>query len=192
MKGHIFNLLEEFVEEMFGLDQFQQILDKCSFDTSAGFISAISYPDAMIIELVKVASQQLSVTEEEAQLAFGKWIFPRLLKLVPESYALFSHPAPFLSTVAEIHRVQLLKIYHDIIPPVFTYTDTDNFHSELTYQSERKMFTLVEGVIQGVADYYGVTISAEMVVGTDDETKATYYLTYGQAHDPEPGIEGDS
>ncbi len=182
MKGHIFNLLEEFIEESAGLGMLQKILDRCSFDTSVGFVRTESYPDEVLIEVVSIASDMLGLTVEEAQFAFGEWIFPKLVDLIPQSYSEFEHPSAFLATVDHIHKVELKKLYPDAIPPVFSYKDIDNSHALLTYNSQRKMFPLVDGVLQGVAKHYKVGISTSIDIGIDgDDSVAHYNLTYSEA-----------
>ncbi len=183
MKGHIFNLLETFIEETAGLDVLEQVLDSCSFDTSVGFIRTENYPDEMLEELVLHATEALNISIEQAHFAFGEWIFPQLAKLVPEQYTQFSHPVPMLAKLDYIHKVELKKLYPDATPPFFDYYQIDEFHGQIKYQSKRKMFDLVKGVLQGVAKYYGVEIETDLQKNYKcDESCGMFHLTFSQAY----------
>ena len=183
MKGHIFNLLETFIEESAGIELLEDILSKCSFDTSVGFIRTENYSDAKLEELVFHATQALDISVEQAHFAFGEWIFPRLAKLVPDQYTEFTHPAPLLAKLDYIHKVELKKLYPDATPPFFDYYHIDEFHGQIKYQSKRKMFDLVEGVLQGVSKYYGVAISTQLQKSyKGDGCCAMFHLTYSKAY----------
>ena len=154
MKGHIFNLLEEFIIEVSDLSTCQQILNQCSFDISEGYVNTITYPDEQLYEIVAHTVESLGISTRDAHIAFGKWIMPHLAKLVPEDMMSYSHARYFLQTLDDIHRVELKKLYPDATPPTFQYKEADARHAVLTYISTRGLFDLVEGCLEGVADYF--------------------------------------
>lgn len=184
MKGHIFNLLEEFIEEVAGIDKLEIIYERCSFDTQVGFTACENYPDEMLLEMVDHTTQVLDISIADAQFAYGKWLFPRLIALLPEQYSKFDHPSPLLALLDNIHKIELKKLYPDATPPAFDYFEVDSTHSTLTYHSTRQMYDLVSGVLQGVAEFYGVPITAkpEMVKGSPANT-CVYHLHYGRAYE---------
>ena len=183
MKGHIFNLLETFIEEAAGMEGLEKILAKCSFDTSASFIRTENYPDVMLAELVEHATQHIGISIDEAHFAFGKWLFPRLMNLVPKSFSNFIHPAPFLATLDHIHKVELKKLYPDATPPFFEYQHLGGSDGKVTYESERRMFVLVEGVLQGVAEFFNVDINTEFEpIGSSNPNRAIYTIHYSEPY----------
>ena len=52
MKGVIYNIFESFISENFGADVYEKILDQSSLESDPVFISAGTYPDADLFELV--------------------------------------------------------------------------------------------------------------------------------------------
>lgn len=185
MKGHIFNLLEDFISEIAGDEKLYAILDQCSFDTSKSFVRTENYPDEMLLELVDHAVATLGITVAQAHFAFGEWLYPKLSKLVPASMTDFSHPAPVLIRLDDIHKVELKKLYPDATPPTFSYISIDNQHAHLVYHSPRRMFDLVAGVLQGMAKHYKVGIDIQLVTpyhGDDDS--ACFNLRYAKPAPP--------
>jgi len=161
MKGHIFNLLEQFIVETAGVEVYDEIHESCNFSGNGVFARPGNYPDADLRELVNKTVAQLGMTTEQAHLAFGEWIFPHLAKLVPSELVDVGHPKPFLMTLNEIHEVELKKLWSDAEPPRFHCVDTGPDSMTFTYDSPRQMFDLVDGVLESVAAYYSVPIRWE-------------------------------
>ncbi len=182
MKGHIFSLLEEFIIEISDEKSLFEILDNCSFDTSSSFVRALKYPDEDLFEMVSHTIAKLGITLEEAQYEFGKWLYTRLITILPREFTDYDHPAFVLSRLDNLHKVELTKLYPDATPPSFIYTEVNKREGILDYHSDRKMFSLVEGVLQGMADYYQVEIESKTILNwQDDHSKARFLLTYSKA-----------
>lgn len=178
MKGHIFNLLEEFIIETAGMENYEGILVRCSFDTSEGFINTVTYPDEQLYEIVGHTVDVLGITAKEAHMAFGKWIMPHLSRLVPPKFMDHSHPGSFLKTLDHIHKVELKKLYPDATPPVFSYSEIDDEHAVLTYISSRRLFDLVEGCLEGVSGFYNTPMSISRTMKPDSSASCDFMITY--------------
>lgn len=159
MKGHIFNLLEEFLIEIAGAEAYEAIYQDANFESEGVFVTTGNYPDADLIALVNQAIAKLGITTAQAHEAFGKWMFPHLTKLVPAEVVEVEHPKQFLMRLNAIHEVELKKLWPDARPPAFNCEDTGDRTMTFVYDSPRQMFDLVEGVLQGVRDYYKVNMT---------------------------------
>ncbi len=157
MKGHIFNLLEEFIVEIAGAEAYESIYDACNFQGDGIFIRPGNYLDDDLNELVARTVDHLGLSVKQAHVSFGKWIFPKLCRLVPVELVNVGHPKTFLLTLAEIHEIELKKIWPDALPPGFFCEDTGSDTMRITYDSPRKMYDLVEGALQSVCDYFDVS-----------------------------------
>ncbi|NTS76654.1 heme NO-binding domain-containing protein [Catenovulum sp. SM1970] len=182
MKGHIFNLLEDFISQVSDEDTLYEILDQCSFDTSSSFVRTENYPDEHLLEIVNHTIAKLGITMETAQFEFGKWLYPKLIKLLPSEFTDFPHPAHVLKNLDELHKVELTKLYPDAKPPTFQYEVVNETQACLYYCSPRRMFDLVNGVLQGMAEHYDVGIQTKVIANWQgDENRARFELTYNQA-----------
>lgn len=181
MKGHIFNLLEDFIISLVGEEQLFEILDKCSFDTSTAFVRTENYPDEQLLEIVNHTVTLLGIDIETAQFEFGKWLYPKLIALVPSELTNHPHPAFVLQHLDDIHKVELTKLYPDATPPTFQYTRCNELQAELIYHSPRRMFCLVEGVLAGMALHYNVAITCEVATNyNNDPNQAAFRLRYSE------------
>ncbi len=176
MKGHIFQLLEEFLVETTGEADYQGLLEKCSFETDTGFIRTETYPDAHLLELVGHACEHLGLTVEQAQYAFGKWILPHLVEMLPSGADPYSSPDAFLQHIGDIHEVELKKLYPDAEPPAFVYSKSGD-QGILTYFSKRQMFALVEGCLDGVAEQWASPVSYTRVPD-DNEFRCHFHIRF--------------
>ena len=159
MKGHIFNLLENFIIETAGDAAFEKVYNNCKFEGEGIFIRPGNYPDADLFELVNQTVSHLEITHQQAHRSFGKWMFKHLAKLVPEPMVKVEHPKTFLMQLNQIHEVELKKLWPDAFPPRFECEDTGANTMRFTYDSPRQLFDLVDGVLEGVAEYYSAPMT---------------------------------
>ncbi|ESP94569.1 MULTISPECIES: heme NO-binding domain-containing protein [Pseudoalteromonas] len=181
MKGHIFILLEEFVSEVAGEALLYDALEACSFDTSTGFVRTENYPDEQLIELVDTVIKKAGISLEKAHFDFGKWLYPRLSGLLPKQFTDYAHPAYVLKQLDDLHHVELKKLYPDAQPPKFQYCALSPIEANLIYTSPRRMFDLVEGVLAGMAQFYGVPLHVTKQTGwQDNQNCAKYTIVYAK------------
>ena len=178
MKGVIFNLFEEFVVENWGEEAFEVILDECDLETEEAFVGPGTYPDGDLLQLVGKAVEKVGISLPDAVRAFGKWILPRLMEQVPDSMTAFDHPKPFLQTIHDVIHVEVRKLYKDAQPPAFTYQDPAPDRLIITYRSPRRMYDLMDGLIDGVGDHFNSPIEFTREIEPDGDGAAVYDLKF--------------
>lgn len=158
MKGIIFNLLEQFITENFGEEKYAQIIKQCNLKTTEPFVGPGTYPDEDMIEIVVNTSKELNITVPDALKGYGKFAFFKLAEKFPFFVKPYQHPKAFLMSVEDIIHVEVRKFYKDAYTPQFIYTDTSPDTLTITYHSERKLYHLMEGLLDGVGEFYKVPI----------------------------------
>lgn len=180
VKGHIFNLLEQFIEETAGAETTDEILQSCQFSGDGVFVRPGNYPDEDLAEIVTHTVDRLGITTPDAHRAFGNWMFPHLAELVPAELTDRDHPKQFLMELNRVHEVELKKLWPDAKPPLFHCEDTGPTTMRIRYDSPRQMFDLLEGVLASIEQHYGVGITYEraLVDGPAGYPVADYDLTF--------------
>lgn len=158
MKGIIFNITEAFLAENFGEDVCSEIMDSCPFLTKDPFVSPGTYPDEDLILLVNKASEKLKISIPAIQKNLGHFAFFKLIAAYPHFIEPFHHPKKFLLTVESVIHVEVRKLYRDSYLPTFSYVDPAPDRLIITYHSRRKLYSLMEGLIDGVGEYFNVPI----------------------------------
>lgn len=78
MKGAIFNLLEDFIVEGWGVERFEKILGQCPFHTQIAHVGPGTYPDGNLHDILNQTKAERGIGTEEALRRFGRFAFPRL------------------------------------------------------------------------------------------------------------------
>jgi Haem-NO-binding len=162
MKGIIFNTLESFICEGWGDDTYEEILSLCPLKTKEPFVGPGTYPDTDLVMIASQAAQKLGLPLGDALRAFGHYAFPKLATKVPALVDKNAGAKAFLLSIDSVVHVEVRKLYPHAITPKFDYDDIDKKNALIIhYSSKRQMCTLMEGLIDGVAEYFGTTIRYE-------------------------------
>ena len=159
-RDYSYDILEDFITEKLGEEMLEEIYEKVKLtDGVPPFVGPISYPDENIINILDFLSKKTGKSIEELLYTFGIYVIPVFAKKYPIFFENKSSSKDFLSTINDIHYIEVKKLYDDAFPPSLIMEDTGDGQTILHYQSKRKLCDLLKGLIQGVADYYKEEIS---------------------------------
>ncbi|MHB8811253.1 MAG: heme NO-binding domain-containing protein [Desulfobulbaceae bacterium] len=164
MKGIIFNMLEQFINDRFGEETFEEIVaasGPLSGDTYA-MVSPGSYPDSDFIALLGQTARTTGMDRASLLQAMGRHSLPLLAQRYPHFFSGYSHPRDFLKTTSLIHQVEVKKLYQDAEVPRFTIEDQEG-GMMVTYHSSRRLCHFVAGLLMGLSDYYRVPMVVQQV-----------------------------
>lgn len=152
MKGVVFDMLRDMVEERFGLEGWQGILEKSG---SAGlYISTETYEDSELIHLVVTASEVTGIAVDDLVFAFGEYMIPSFYQRFPALFNQAPNLIKFLLSVDQIIHVEVKKLFPDAGLPTFDYSGESEDSLVMIYKSPRKLCRLAEGLISGSASHF--------------------------------------
>ena len=161
MKGIIFVKLNQFVDELWGEEFWDALLQEATLPSEGIYTSVATYDDEELFTLVGLIMLKQELSAQQAQFAFGQWMFKELLLAAPPEAHKFTDVFEFLYGVQAVIHVEVKKLNPEAILPEFEFIqETDNslpFH----YISPRHMCYFCEGIIQGLAAHTGQTVSVE-------------------------------
>lgn len=154
MKGILFQLFEEFARDRLGPDAWYSCLRDATGSEETSWTAPGTYPSADFAALVEAFAERTDLPPPRTLRAFGAFAFPRLA----ERYAPFleehrSARSLLLGLGTSIHE-SIRRVYPDAEPPSFDVEETPE-GLRLTYRSARKWCAFVEGMLDGVASWYG-------------------------------------
>lgn len=167
MKGVIFNAVEEAVITLYSDDVWDDLLDAAGLD--GDYTSLGSYPDAHLEALVGAAVEMTGIDAVELIKVLGRHSFPHLADRYPELVDDSSGTHEFLRRVNDIIHPEVLKLHPDARPPRFSFEDRDDGVLRMTYESERRLGVLAQGLIYGAADRFGEDVTVDVVSGLGEE-----------------------
>ena len=162
MKGVIFNVVQEVVEDAFGPDAWDEIVRRSGVD--GAYTSLGSYPDAELGSLVTAAAEVAGVTEPEALVLVGRKGFARLGGRHAE---LLDGADSWMDVLAQLDGIihpEVQKIYPDAEVPSFRTSSGDRT-MQLRYESSRNLCPLAEGLILGLGDHFATELTVDHLEG---------------------------
>ena len=182
MKGVIFTFLADMVEEQFGLETWQKILDEAAPEHKGIYIACESYSDEELLQLVGAACKLLDIPADKLVYAYGQHLFGSFTKNYSEFMLAHKALKPFLQSIEEVIHVEVGKLFTSPIKRVFEYEDPAPDKLIMYYSSPRKMCQLAEGLIDGAASYYNTPyqLNHSTCMHKGDE-RCTLELTFGQS-----------
>jgi len=148
MKGVIFNVVEEVVHDLFDADTWDDLLDASDLD--GAYTALGDYADTELLAIVAAASKATGMTADDVLRTVGHHALPKLASRVPESLTDAPDAYSFIRKVNDIIHPEVLKLYPDAIPPLFTFED----HPDglvVHYGSQRNLPALAEGLLSGIS-----------------------------------------
>ncbi|MEJ1223325.1 heme NO-binding domain-containing protein [Sediminicola sp. 1XM1-17] len=181
MKGIIFNIAEQFITTHYGDDTLETIMEDCKLITKDPFVGPGTYPDGDLLEIVRIASEKVELHSDEFLKRLGHFTFGKLAERHPYFVANYEHPKQFLLTVDNVIHVEVRKLYNGTQLPMFQYAEPNAKELIITYYSKRKMYALMEGLINGVADHFNIAIEQQQNKYIKDGNEfCNYHLKFAE------------
>ncbi|MCL1147619.1 heme NO-binding domain-containing protein [Shewanella sp. 10N.261.52.F9] len=175
MKGIIFAEFLDLVEDTFGLETCQKMLDENQND--GVYTSVGTYDHKDLVKLIVTLSKLTGVSPEDLQQVYGKSIFKTLYKSMPGLEGKADSTFAFINSVEEYIHIEVKKLYPNANPPTFKFISATETQLVMDYVSARCMSHVCLGLIQGCADHFNETINIEMAPITADHSEVRFTIT---------------
>jgi hypothetical protein len=160
MKGIVFNVLENFINENFGEKTWEDGVEKANLQDEI-FVSTKIYDDKKLIDIFTSIVSLKKLVAEEALILFGEFLFDTLSTKYAEILVQFDNPKDFLKGLDGIIHVEVRKMMMGSNPPQFLLKKDEEKEISLEYRSERQLCTLAKGLINGLNKKFGNTFTYE-------------------------------
>lgn len=160
MKGIVFNVLNEMVDEKFGLEMWDKLLDKVQPDSEGIYTGVGSYEDSELVALVVGLSELTGIEVPVLIKEFGKYTLYKFKEFYPKFFEQ-DDLRSFLQVLDGVIHVEVRKLYQEAYTPQIEYSEPDENTVKLVYKSKRKMCHLAEGLIESSGDVFNEKIEVE-------------------------------
>lgn len=175
MKGIVFTEFMEMVEDTFGYELVDHIIEETK-PASGGVYTAIgTYSHAEIVNLVVSLSKKTNTPVPVLLKAFGKHLFGVFIKTYNKFFEGSTNAFDFLESIETYIHVEVLKLYPDAELPKFT---TEQFEDrlEMIYISDRKMADLAEGLIEATLEHFNTPMDIIRKNLIEDGSKVKFII----------------
>lgn len=154
MKGIVFTEFFDLIEEIFGADMLDDVLDECDLETNGAYTAVGTYDHKEFLQIIMVLSHKTNIPVTDLVKKYGHCLFFRFHDLMPEFFEKPQNSFEFLESVHDTIHVEVKKLYPDAHLPHFQTQRIDENTLEMTYTSQCPFADFAHGLIHGCIDFY--------------------------------------
>ena len=162
MKGMIFTHFIELVEDKFGFEMADDIIESANLLSGGAYTSIGTYDHTELLELIKHLSEATGVPAEDLIQVFTEHLFEAFVKDYPKFFEAVDNCFDFLNSIEDTVHVEVKKLYPDAELPTFEPNIESDSKMTLIYTSKRPFSAVAYGLIKGSASYYKEHITIEL------------------------------
>lgn len=178
MKGMIFTEFLDMVEDRFGLEMAERLIEASGSPTHGAYTSVGTYDHHEMVRMIDALAGASGIPAAALSRAYGQHLFAYFVRNYPQMFAGLHSTFDFLRKLDGYIHVEVRKLYADAELPRFEIAEVPgNEVIEMTYRSSRSLADLAEGLIEGCAAYYREKVSIARADLSDGQgTVVRFYL----------------
>ncbi len=158
MKGMVFTFFLELVENKFGLDVVDTIIERSGVASGGAYTAVGTYPHSELVDLLLALEQEVAIPIPALLEAYGKFLFDKLIGGFSEITKDCQCSRDLLHDLDGVIHVEVQKLYPDAQLPRFNAVDLADGSLEMHYLSDRHMEDLAEGLLRGAFAHFKETV----------------------------------
>ena len=173
MKGIVFTEFLELVEDKFGMETVDEIIEKSDLESNGVYTSIGTYEFSEMLQLLNHLSSKTKITIDELLLVYGEHLFGVLRDSYPGLIEAYSDPIDMLSSIENHIHIEVKKIYPDAELPSFEVIEKTKNSLTMIYRSSRAMHHFGLGLMNKTFEHFNskATIVLEKIKKDGTEVK---------------------
>lgn len=176
MKGIIFTEFLDLVEDKFGLEMVDKIIESSELESKGIYTSIGTYKFSEMLQLLTHLSANTNISKDDLLLVYGEHLFGVLKSSYPGLIAAYNDPIDMLSSIENHIHVEVKKIYPDAELPTFIVINKSEDSLTLLYKSSRSMYYLGLGLMNKTFEHFNTEATIEMEKIKDDGTQVMFTI----------------
>ena len=175
MKGVVFTEFFEFVEGRFSPEIAEQLIESSVLPSKGIYTSVGTYDHEEMVTLVSNLATIAEIGVPDLLKEFGRYLLKQFVIKFPPFFAGITSTFEFLPKVDSFVHVEVKKLYPDAELPTFSCVFPTPDQLQMTYESDRNLPDLAEGLILGCLEHFGeqMTVVRNNVSGNPRSTLFT-------------------
>ena len=161
MKGLVFREFLTMVENEYGYEMVDSIIENAILPNGGAYTTVGTYPHSEMFALVGELSKKINVDPGNLLFLFGKYIFGVFLKAYPVFFEGKKTSFDLLQEVEGKIHVEVIKLYPEAELPSFTVNEESENVMTMYYESSRKMADFAVGLINACIDHFNEKAQVE-------------------------------
>ncbi|MDX1908706.1 MAG: heme NO-binding domain-containing protein [Bacteroidia bacterium] len=176
MKGIVFTEFLEMVEDRFGFDVADDIIQQAQLPSGGVYTAVGTYEYTEMVSLVVNLSKATGIAVPDLLKAYGQHLFGRFVIGYGHFFAQVPDTFAFLSRIDNYIHVEVRKLYPDAELPRFDISQPEADRLEMLYRSSRGLADFGEGLLMGCIAHFQENIHIERENLKPDQTEVRFSL----------------
>lgn len=177
MKGLVFREFLKMVEDEFGYETVDTIIEKSKVPSKGIYTSVGTYKAEEMFALVGQLSSEKGMPVDKLLFVFGKYLFTVFKRSYPQFFENKKNSFELLADVEGKIHVEVLKLYPEAELPTFDVEQISTSKMVMIYRSKRRMGDFAEGLIVACVEYFGEKASIEKENLEKDGSVVSFTIT---------------
>ena len=162
MRGIVFTELMEMVEQIYGYELVDELLQEVRPASKGSYTSVGNYPHQELVNLLIRLTGKVAKSVEELMTIYGQHLFQVFAKGYPVFFEDDLDAFTFLAGIENKIHPEVRKLYPDAELPRFNILNHDSKELIMDYSSERRMSSFALGLINGCFDHFNERATVKM------------------------------
>ncbi len=176
MKGIVFTEFIEMVEEKFGYEMMDDIIESSNLPSGGSYTTVGTYDHTEMVQLVVGLSKRTEIPVSSLLKTYGKHLLLALSKKYPIFFSGTNNSLDFLEQIDRYIHVEVQKLYPDAELPKFEIQRINEHSIEMIYQSDRRMSDLADGLIEATIEHYNEKATVEKINLNEDGSSVKFIV----------------
>lgn len=161
MKGVVFTEFMEMVDQTWGMDMVDDLIDTVNPESNGAYTSVGTYDYEELVAYIIELNKKTEVPVPNLVKTFGNHLAKSFSEKFSDFFSDSQSTFDVLRKVDNHIHVEVRKLYPDAELPKFSFEDTGDNSMNLFYESTRNLPDLAEGLIEGCAKFFGEKIDIQ-------------------------------
>lgn len=177
MKGIVFTEFLELVENKFGLEVVDKIIEQSALASGGIYTAVGTYDFSEMLSLLTHLSAHSKISIDDLLLTYGEHFFGVLADSYPGLIDKYEDPIELLASIENHIHVEVQKIYPEAELPTFEVLEKTPSRLIMIYTSSRAMYNFGLGLMNKTFEHYksSATILLEKI--KEDGTEVKFSIT---------------
>ena len=176
MKGIVFTEFLELVEDKFGLETVDEIIEKSDLESNGVYTAIGTYEFAEMLQLLQHLSAKTNIEIDDLLLVYGEHFFSVLAKSYPGLINSYKDPIDMLSSIENHIHVEVRKIYPEAELPTFEIVEKTDDSLVMIYKSSRAMHHFGLGLMNKTFEHFNSTAIIVLEKIKEDGTEVRFII----------------
>ncbi len=176
MKGIVFTEFLEMVEESFGLEILDYIINSSELSSAGSYTAVGTYDFFEMQQLLVHLSEVTKIPVNDLIYTYGLYFFKTIESQHADIFQHYTSPIDFVSSIENHIHVQVKKIYPDAELPSFKIVSQNTQELQLIYTSERALYMFAKALMEKTFEYYKNNVEIKFKLLNEKGTRVMFNI----------------